>query len=297
MREPEMLQPHSLQSLAAALHRTTAQSRVIAGGTDLMLHLRQAAELPDVLLDLSGVAALRGITRQGTRLHIGAMTRFDDLARDAGLPPGAACLAQAAASVGSMQIRCMATLGGNVANASPCADAVPALLALQADVGVLKKDGCIERRLLADVLQAARLKQLPHDEVLFDFSFEVPGTTTFSAFAKLGARSAVTIAKLNAALVIECAGPGQPVSMARVALGSLAPVAMLDSAVAQALVGRVLDAGAAALFAQACSELVDRAIAQRPSRPYKRLAIKGLAYDLVEALTAVMQLTCAKPPI
>ena len=70
MREPELLQPGSLQSLVAALQRTTAQSRVIAGGTDLMLHLRQAAELPDVLLDLSGVPEMRGITRQGARLHL-----------------------------------------------------------------------------------------------------------------------------------------------------------------------------------------------------------------------------------
>ena len=284
MREPLVLQPHKLASLVEALRQTTLNSRFIAGATDLMLHLQQTVLMPDLLLDLTGVPELAGIRVQGNRLHIGAMARFDQLAQNSLVLSGAACLAQAAASVGSMQIRGMATLGGNVANASPCADTVPALLALQADVGILKSDGTIERRALTDVLDAARRKCLPHDEVLFDFSFNALGKGTRSGFAKLGARSAVTIAKLNAALVIECTGRDGVVTSARAAFGSLAPVAMVDFDVGQSLVGRPLDEEAIHNFAQACTALVHRAIPARASRPYKRLAIQGLAHDLIAAL-------------
>ncbi len=284
MREPRVLQPADLSSLVEALGRTTPASRVIAGATDLMLNLRQATQWPDLLLDLSGVQALRGIRAQGARLHVGAMTRFDELARDATVRHRAACLAQAAASVGSMQIRGMATVGGNVANASACADTVPALLVLRSDVGMLTRRGAVERRPLVDVLDAASRRALAHDEVLFDFSFDLPGAGQRSGFAKLGARSAVTIAKLNAALVVECTGPDEVVTQARVAFGSLAPVAMVDPRCSEPLLGRPLGAESIQGFAEACAALVDRAIPRRASRGYKRMAIRGLAHDVVAAL-------------
>jgi CO/xanthine dehydrogenase FAD-binding subunit len=258
---------------------------VIAGGTDLMLHLRQASKLPDVLLDLSGVAELQGIRTEGTRMVIGAMSRFTEIAGNVTVLKSATCLAQAAASVGSMQIRNMATIGGNVANASPCADTVPALLVLQADVGILKSDGRILRRPLAEVLHAASQNLLPHEEVIFDFSFELLAANARSAFAKLGARSAVTIAKINAALVVEYSSPMEPVSAARAAFGSLASVAFMDETCGRALVGQPLDAAAADRFAEAATALVDRSIPNRASRPYKRLAIRGIAHDLVAGLS------------
>ena len=284
MREPTILQPTSIATLIEALAQTTQQSQVIAGGTDLMLHLRQATQLPDVLLDLSGVAELQGIRIEGTRMFIGAMTRFAEIAGNETVLRSATCLAQAAASVGSMQIRNMATIGGNVANASPCADTVPALLALQADAGILLCDGSIQRRPLTEVIRAASQKLLPHNELIFDFSFEVLPAHARSAFAKLGARSAVTISKLNAALVVEYLSPGASVCVARAAFGSLASVAFVDETCSKALLGQPLDAAATDRFAEAATALVDRSIPNRASRPYKRLAIRGIAHDLVAGL-------------
>jgi CO/xanthine dehydrogenase FAD-binding subunit len=285
MREPEVLQPRSTSALVEALGRATPQSRLIAGGSDLMLHLRQSAQLPDTLIDLSGVAELQGICINGTRMHIGSMTRFGEIAESTAVRQGAACLAQAAASVGSMQIRNMATIGGNVANASPCADAVPALLVLQADVGILNSSGHTERRALTEVLQAASEDRMPRNEVIVDFSFELLGANLRSAFAKVGARTSVTIAKINAALVVECAGPKQVISRARAAFGSLGAFGFVDPACGGLLLGRHIDLDTANLFAQACTDMVDRRIPQRASRPYKRLAIKGIAHDLIANLT------------
>ena len=285
MREPKVLQPTCIATLVEALGQTTQQSQAIAGGTDLMLHLRQATQLPDLLLDLSGVSELQGIRIDGTRMVIGSMTRFVEISESAAVLKSATCLAQAAAGVGSMQIRNMATIGGNVANASPCADTVPALLVLRADVGILKCDGSIERRPLIEVLRAASRHSMPHDEVIYDFSFELLPAHARSAFAKLGARSAVTIAKINAALVVECASPGASIGVARAAFGSLASVAFVDETCGKALIGQPLDAAAVLRFSEAATALVDRSIPNRASRPYKRLAIRGLAHDLIAALS------------
>jgi len=285
MREPKILQPTCISMLVDALGHMTLQSQAIAGGTDLMLHLRQATQLPDVLLDLSGVAELQGIRTEGTRMVIGAMSRFAEIAGNVTVLQSATCLAQAAASVGSMQIRNMATIGGNVANASPCADTLPALLVLQADVGILKSDGSVVRRPLTEIVRAASQNLLPHNEVIYDFSFDLLSSNARSAFAKLGARSAVTIAKINAALVVEYPGPGEPVSVARAAFGSLASVAFVDETCSQALVGRPIDTAAADRFAEAAAALVDRSIPNRASRPYKRMAIRGIAHDLVAGLS------------
>lgn len=284
MREPELLQPSDLAALAGALRQSSARSRLLAGGTDLMLQLRQSPRQPDLVIDLSRVDGLQGIWRDGARMHIGAMTRFDAMACDPSLRASAACLAQAAASVGSVQIRSMATLGGNVANASPCADSVPALLALDADVGVLAADGRVQRRALAQVLEQAGGQGLAHDEALVDFSFDCARAPASSGFAKLGARLTVTMAKLNAAIVLGRDAPGASVQWARVAFGALARSARLDAHCAQVLVGRRLDQRAIEDFAAACTAMLDRPLAQRPSWSYKRVAIRGLAHDLLAAL-------------
>jgi CO/xanthine dehydrogenase FAD-binding subunit len=161
---------------------------------------------------------------------------------------------------------------------------VPALLVLQADVGVLRRDGSVLRRPLTEVLHAASQNLLPHDELIYDFSFELLTTNARSAFAKLGARSAVTIAKISAALVVEYPGRGEQVMVARAAFGSLASTAFVDETCGKTLVGQPLDAAAAQRFAEAATALVDRSIPNRASRPYKRLAIRGVAHDLIAGL-------------
>ena len=135
MNRPELLAPRDLAALAAALGRATPDSRLLAGGTDLMLRLRTSVVRPDLLIDLSGLRELSFIRKERGLIRIGAMTTFAQMQRNAMLEIHASCLARAAAHVGSLQIRNVATLGGNVANASPCADAIPALLVLDAQVG------------------------------------------------------------------------------------------------------------------------------------------------------------------
>lgn len=277
---PMLLTPHDLPGLANALARLTPRSRLLAGGTDLLLQLRAGTVQPDQLVDLSGVQALSQVTCGPGRIHIGATVPLASLHTHEHLPKLATCLTQAASAVGSIQIRNVATLGGNVANASPCGDSIPALLVLGADLGVLQADGSVRCQPLRDILLQAGKTRLGQNEAIIEFSFDAASSTQRSAFAKLGTRSAVTIARMNAAAVVDLAPDGQVILNARVAFGSLAPVAFEDATVASVLRGATTSAATAHRFAEACVAMVDKVIAGRVSLAYKRHAIRGLAYDL-----------------
>ncbi len=277
---PVLLTPHDLPGLAAALARMTPRSRLLAGGTDLMLQLRAGEVQPELLVDLSGVQELSRLDCSMERIRIGATAALASLGTHPHLSQVATCLAQAAANVGSMQIRNMATLGGNVANASPCGDTIPALLVLGADVGLLQADGTVRRCALQDLLLQAGRTHLRHDEAIIDFAFDAAPSTRRSAFAKLGIRSAVTIARMNAAIVVDLTADGDVIAQARVAFGSLAPVAFEDATLAAVLRGAPTAAQTAHRFSDACVAMVERVIPDRKSLAYKRHAVRGLAYDL-----------------
>lgn len=283
MNGPVLIAPRTLAHLAAALRRATPESRLVAGGTDLMLR-QLAGGRPDMLIELSGLRELSFIRHERGLIRIGAMTTFAELQRDALLAARARCLASAAAHVGSVQIRNIATLGGNVANASPCADAMPALLVLDAEVGILNPTGNVERRALRDLLAAAGKTTLQPDQAIVDFSFAPLAGGERSAFGKVGVRSSVAVAKLNAALILKFDGTQSRILQAKIAFGSIAPAAFVDEGVAAVLRDRPLDDATREAFSAACSSMVSRSIPERSSLPYKRHAVRGLAHDLWSAI-------------
>jgi CO/xanthine dehydrogenase FAD-binding subunit len=284
MRQPELLAPRDLPSLAAALGRATPDSRLIAGGTDLVLRMRVSGVRPDLLIDLSGLRELSFIRKEHGLIRIGATTTFAQIERDAMLEIHANCLVRAAAHVGSAQIRNVATIGGNIANASPCADAIPALLVLDAQVGVLNRAGNVERRPLQKLLVESGKTTLERDEAIVDFSFVPLVEGQRSAFAKIGARSSVAVAKLSAAMIVKLDEAQGIISDAKIAFGSIAPTAFVDDRVAAALRGTPVNSGAIKAFAEACSSMMTRSIPDRSSLPYKRHAVRGLAHDLWGAI-------------
>jgi CO/xanthine dehydrogenase FAD-binding subunit len=127
--------PASLAEAVALLERHGPDARLLAGGTDLLIRLRDGSLAPTAVIDLKRIAELRpGIREVGGRLTIGATTVMTDIAEDPRVLRLFRALADAAAVVGSIQIRNRATLGGNICNASPAADTAPALLVYDAVV-------------------------------------------------------------------------------------------------------------------------------------------------------------------
>jgi CO/xanthine dehydrogenase FAD-binding subunit len=127
--------PSSLADATALLAEHGPEARLLAGGTDLIIRLRDGTVRPRVVIDVKGIAELDGsIREEGDRLVIGALTRMTDIAADPRVRRDFTSLAEAAAVVGAVQIRNRATLPGNVCNASPAADTTPSLLVHDASV-------------------------------------------------------------------------------------------------------------------------------------------------------------------
>jgi len=284
MPNAELLTPGGLQELTAALRRATPSSRLLAGGTDLIRSMHQDLWEPDLLIDLSGVRELDYVRLEDGTLRVGALTTFAELQADALVRRHARCLAEAAAQVGSAQIRNVATLGGNIANASPCADTVTALVALGAHVRTIGGGGQSVVRPLEQIFVGSGRTVLAPDEAITEVSFAALGADQRTTFAKIGSRSTVTVARLSMALAVKYDKDAGTLSEARVALGAVGESAFRDARLEELLEGRPADEESARLFAAACTDAVRRAIPGRYSLPYKQHAVVGLAYDAWNAL-------------
>jgi CO/xanthine dehydrogenase FAD-binding subunit len=207
--------------------------RVLAGGTDL--YPGAGRQLSGAVLDVTGIAGLDGIARDGG-LRIGAATSWAAIAA-ASLPPACRALQQAARVVGGRQVQVAGTIGGNLCNASPAADGVPPLLALAAEVELASPAG-VRRLGLADFLLGPRRTALDPAELLTAVVIPEAGLAGRSAFVKLGARSHLVISIAMVAARVEVAA-GR-VTGAAVAVGAASPVARRLPQVEAALTGAPL---------------------------------------------------------
>jgi len=248
----------------------------LAGGTDLILKLREGRLKPGLVVDLGKIKELKGIRQDGETIFLGSMTTFAEAEVSKLLGKYAPALAQAAAAVGSPQIRNQGTFGGNLVNASPAADSVPALLALGAVVHLMGTKGA-KKVPLEDLLP---LKEL-NGEIVSGFSFKINETRS-SSFVKLGRRNALAIARINMALAAEV-DAGRLFGV-RLALGAVGPYAFRAETVEKLLEGRTV-AEAAKIAAEGLEELVIEKLGDRPSAPYKSRAVRGLAEQALEKIS------------
>lgn len=208
--------------LGDALTALAAGPRVIvAGGTDFYPE-RVGRPLDDDVLDISGLADLRQITDEGTGWRIPALATWTDLV-EAELPPLFDGLKLAARAVGGVQIQNAGTICGNLCNASPAADGVPNLLALDAEVELASCTG--SRRMgVADFVTGNRKTVRRPDELVVALRVARPPGPARSAFLKLGARAYLVISIAMVAAVIETDTAGT-VRVARIAIGACSAVA------------------------------------------------------------------------
>src|SRR5258705_903842 len=171
MRAFAVAQPEDLGEAIAVLAREPA-ARILAGGTDLIIGLRDGSIQTPLVIDVKRIRELdRSIADAGDGLVISARTAMTEIAADARIRARFTALAEGAAVVGSVQIRNRATLAGNICNASPAADTTPALLVFAASVAVRGPGG--ERRIpLDDVFVRSGATTIRHDEIVT--SVELP---------------------------------------------------------------------------------------------------------------------------
>ena len=229
----DYLRPTSLNEALQALARPWT---VLAGGTDFY-PARVGRAIDDNVLDITAIAALRGIVAGPDGWRLGATTTWSELI-EAELPPLFDGLKQAAREVGGRQIQNVGTLAGNLCNASPAADGVPPLLALDAEVELAGRAG-IRRLPVAAFITGNRRTVLAPGELLVALHVPKPGRLARSAFLKLGARRYLVISIVMAAATLEI--EADRIVSARITVGACSAVAQRLPALEAALVGAPLD--------------------------------------------------------
>lgn len=228
------------RDLGAALARRAAGPCVVlAGGTD-HYPARVGALRDEDILDIGAIPELRGIQAVGDSWRIGATTTWSQVAT-ASLPPAFDGLKLAAREIGGVQIQNRGTIGGNLCNASPAADGVPALLALDASVE-LATLGDTRHLPLADFILGNRKTRLGADQLLTAIIVPRAGATARGTFLKLGSRRYLVISIAMVAAMIET-GAGGTIATVRIAVGACSPVARRLPLLEAALAGRRLERG------------------------------------------------------
>ena len=279
-----ILSPKTMSGLIVALKKMTPKSRILAGGTDLIIQIRRGEISPDLLVDISGLNEIASIERDGNHIAIGAIATFADILQSSLLHEHARCLVEAARMIGSVQIRNRATIAGNIGTASPAGDAIPPLYVLKASVSILDSRGTVREVPIADLFSGPYRTTLNYNEVITAFRFPILPGIIVSTFVKIGSRSTVTIARLNMAIKLGISGDPVKVTSARVALGAAGKTVFRSPAIEQAMMNAELTSHQERQIVRLLVAEIDSAIPGRYSLPYKRKAVGGLGRQALENL-------------
>ncbi len=209
--------------------------RPISGGTDLMLQLHDHVLTADVLVDISRVPELRGIKIENNEVVIGAATTYAEIYRSPITLQHAHLLAEASRKIGAVQIQNMGTIGGNIGNASPAADAIPCLYAMKAEVIVCGLN--VERKIPIENFHLGYRKlDLNKGELIKEIRFTIPKKGMGSAYYKYGLRKSQAISVVDAAACILI--KNGKIEQATIALGAVAPTIIRSHSAEAVLIGQ-----------------------------------------------------------
>jgi carbon-monoxide dehydrogenase medium subunit len=292
MRRFDYEKVDSLREACDAVSASKGGSVFMAGGTDLLVQIKAGKIQPQRVIDVKGIPDMDGLSVPEDALLIGSLATIRTLETSPITRGNAPLLAQAAARLGSVQVRNRATIGGNLCNASPSAEMAPALLALGAQAEIYGKTGT--RTVDMDAFfRGPGSTILDRGEILTSLKIPPACKRQGSVYYKLSARNAMDLAFVSVAVLLGLDGDDK-ITRARIALGAVAPTPIRVSSVEQRLEGNVLSADlvreSAELAAQACQPISDlRASAEYRREMVKNLCRRGLlsAYRQVKPLTEV----------
>jgi CO/xanthine dehydrogenase FAD-binding subunit len=234
-----VLTPGSLPALWQAME-AHPEAVVYAGGTDILVWRRAGRIDPPALIHLGGLAELCSITQDGPWLRLGAGCTHRALLNDDRVRGDLPVLAQALAVLGSPPIRAMGTLGGNLCTASPAGDTLPPLVALDAEVELLGRDGS-RRMPVREFITGPGRTKLAAGEIVAAVRVRRDGAWTVQHFEKVGLRAALACSLVSLAALLRLDGDGR-VEQAALAWGSVGPVVMRCPKAEALLTGRPLSA-------------------------------------------------------
>jgi carbon-monoxide dehydrogenase medium subunit/xanthine dehydrogenase FAD-binding subunit len=244
------------------------RSAVIAGGTDVIIELRDSKRRPEHLININKLKELRYQKIEDGKLRIGALSSFADLERHAGIRDKVRSLHYCAANVGSPQIRNLGTIGGNVANASPAGDSITTLMSLDASVALESRRGRREMSLV-DFYANCQKTQLAPDELLTEIYFDVPAGNVATAAYKLGKRKSLAIVVVGLSVLVERDSSNR-IKRSRVVLGASSKIPVRIHAIEDYLQGKPLTEDVFKPCGGMLSEIINNMIPEKDAELFEK---------------------------
>ena len=259
--------PATLEEAVRLLAQAKGVARVLAGGTDVIVQMQSDILEPALLVDIKKIPGLKTIRADNGTYRVGAAVTCMELIEHAAFCKAWPGVIDAVKLIGSIQVKGRATLAGNLCNASPAADSVPALMVAGALAAITGPKGTREVP-VADILAGPGKTSLARDEILASILFPRRPPHSGDAYQRLTPRTEMDIAVVGVGvnLVLDDAGV---CTSARVALGAVAPTALLVKEAADALVGTRVDEAALKRMAEAASAACRPIDDKRATREYR----------------------------
>lgn len=265
--------PSTVEEAVKILAENAGKSAVIAGGTDIMIDVRSGKFTGDCLVDISGIAGLKEIRKDGDAISVGACVTIEQLAHSPLLLDKLPALAQSGINFAGRQIRNSATIGGNVAHASPSGDTQPSLVLYEGTAVVASPAG--ERIVPVTELFAGANKSALGDADLIVRFILKPSPAKLQSFEKIGRRKDLAISRVSLALLMDLDESGA-FSEARVSLGACKPTTGRMPKTEAFLLGKKPSMAVFREAAKLMSAEMIETTGRRKSVFYKEPAIEGL---------------------
>jgi CO/xanthine dehydrogenase FAD-binding subunit len=284
MKQFSYHEPKTVSEACSLLSQFGHEARVLAGGTDLIVKMKQGVSAPKHLVNLKKIDDLGFIRGNEEGYHIGALARISDIAEHEGLQGRVPMLCSAARSLGSAQVRNIATLGGNLCNASPAADMAPGLLALDAVVNIVGPTGDRVMPLEA-FYQGPGEIALGGGEILTRVFVPYPPEGTRQIYIKHGPRRAMDIAIVGVAVALLFDSPTDPCKMARIALGAVAPTPVRAKKTEKIIEGRKMQTMPLKFVSETLRQEIAPLSDVRASKRYRTEMVGVLTLRAIDYLT------------
>ncbi len=269
------IRPDTLSDALSFLREHGPETEILAGGTDVMIDLRDGAlRSKRTLMDVSRLEALKGIRVEPDGVSVGAGVTIAEIGGSDALQRHAPSLWRCAHTFASQQVRNVATIGGNVAHCSPCGDTLPPLVIHDARAVLRSAEGRRDVPVV-DIASGPYACSLPSHELIERFILEPAPAVTFADFQKIGRRKALAIARISMAAMARQETDGT-VSFFRFSLGACTPVPRRMEAVETRITGRRPTESLLWDAAGALTEEMFRITGRRASAAYKEPAVQGL---------------------
>ncbi len=282
MRNFDYFSPQSLEEACAFLAEYGEKARVLAGGTDLLVQMKQGLLEPECIINIKTIPGLRQIQYNQTEgLKLGALVTHNELMTDAIIQEKFGILAQSASQLGAVQTRSLGTIGGNIAHSAPSADIAPPLLVLGAKVKIVGHKG--SRTIpIEDFFLGPGQTALQKDEILTEIHVPTLAPETAGVYLKHCHRRALDIAIVGVAVLITLAGREGPCQDIKLALGAVAPTPIRAKGAEEILRGKLITGALLEQTAQVAAEEAQPISDLRSSAEYRQEMVKVLVKRAIE---------------